>query len=77
VTAEKVKIKAGDETAVFQLTVAKDAPVGRHRGISCKIRLTVEGEPVRFNQAYVDLHVDPPPAPEAVADPQATKGQPS
>ena len=61
VTAEKVQVQAGGESAVFQLTVAKDARVGRHRGVGCHITLTVEDEPVRYSQGYVELHVDPSP----------------
>ncbi len=79
VTAEKIKIKAGGESAVFQLTVAKDARAGRHRGVSCQVRLAVEGEPVRYSQGYVDLNVDPPPETktETPDDSQAIKGQAS
>ena len=83
VTADKVKIKAGGESAVFQLTVAKDARVGRHRGVGCHIRLAVEGEPVRFSQGYVELCVDPsterPSADtnKTAVDQQASEGQAS
>lgn len=59
VTAEQVQVKAGSESATFQLTVAKDARVARHRGVGCQVNLTVEGEPVRYNQGYVELRVDP------------------
>lgn len=59
VTAEKVQVKADSEQAVFKLSIAKDARVGRHRGVGCQALLTVEGEPVRYAQGYVDLCVDP------------------
>jgi len=63
VSAEKVKIAAGAESAVFALTIAPDARVGRHRGVGCSVLLSVEGEPVRYSQGYVDLSVDPTPQP--------------
>lgn len=60
VSAAKVKVQQDSASAVFQLTIAKDARVGRHRGVGCQARLTIEGEPVRYGQGYVDLCVDPP-----------------
>ena len=77
VTANKAKVKMGDESAVFQLTVAKDARVGRHRGVGCQIRLTVEGEPVRYSQGYVDLSVDPATDNKTAAEQQTAKEQAS
>ena len=85
VTAEKVQVKAGAESAIFQLTVAKDARVGRHRGVSCQIKLAVEGEPVRYSQGYAELCVDPPPASKTASrttnktasDQQASEGKSS
>jgi len=78
VTTDKVKIKTGDTSAVFQLTVAKEARIGRHRGVGCQIHLTVEGEPVRYSQGYVELCVDPSPdTQKTAADQQASGGQAS
>ena len=81
VTAEKVTVKAGDETATLRLTAAKDARIGRHRGVGCQVLLTVEGEPVRYSQGYVDLSVDPAPttksAGKATAGPKPSEGQSS
>ena len=77
VTAEKVKVKPGDESVVFKLTATKDARVGRHRGVGCQINMTVEGEPVRYNQGYSDLSVDPATENKTAADQQASEGQSS
>lgn len=59
VTADKVKVTAESDSAVFQLQIAQDARIGRHRGVGCHARLMVEGEPVRYSQGYVELRVDP------------------
>ncbi|NOZ40421.1 MAG: hypothetical protein GXP24_09365 [Planctomycetes bacterium] len=79
VSAEKVKIKADGKSAVFQLKIAKEARVGRHRGVGCQIRLTVDGDPVRYSQGYVDLSVDPAieTKNETAADSQTAKDQAS
>jgi len=85
VTAEKVKTSAGIASATFQLKIAKDARVGRHRGVACQVRLTVSDEPVSYGQGYVDLCVDPsvgpsvgPPAnAKTAAGKENAKGQAS
>ena len=77
VTAKKVRIKADAKSARFQLDLAKDARVGRHRGVACRVRLTVQGEPVLYNQGYVDLHVDPSPETKTATSANASEGQTS
>ncbi|MGI9428705.1 MAG: PPC domain-containing protein [Bythopirellula sp.] len=77
VTATKVKITAESPSAVFQLQVAKDARVGRHRGVGCHARFTVEGEPVRYSQGYVELRVDPSAATETAQQQSAAEGKTS
>jgi len=81
VTSEKVQVKADSESAVFPLTIAKDARLGRHRGVACQVQLAVEGEPVRYSQGYVELCVDPsadtPDTKKTAADLQASAGQAS
>lgn len=67
VTAEKAKVSSNGDSATFQLTIAKAAKLGRHRGVGCQINLSVEGEPVRYTQGYVDLFVDPAAQTETAA----------
>lgn len=76
VKAEPIQIEAGAESAAFQLVLAKDAKIGRHRSVGCRARLSVEGEPVVYRQAYAELRIDPPePPPERTANrPEAKRG---
>lgn len=67
VAASKATVGNDGQSATFQLTVAKDARLGRHRGVGCQIQLTVAGEPVKYSQGYVDLFVDPAPKTETAA----------
>ncbi len=59
VTADQVMVNKDSQSATFQLQVTDDARLGRHRGVGCQVELTVEGEPVRYSQGYVDMFVDP------------------
>lgn len=59
VTSTPVEVTKENSTAVFPLKVAADAKPGRHRGVACRARLTVNHEPVVYTQGYVELRVDP------------------
>lgn len=77
VTAEKATVTAEGESVVFQLKVAEDARLGRHRGVGCQIQLAVEGEPVRYSQGYVDMFVDPAAKTETASKSKQAGGQKS
>lgn len=59
VTASKVEVVAGAESAAFQLEISSDAKPGRHRGVRCRVRLTVNDAPVEYTQGYAELRIDP------------------
>lgn len=59
VSAEPVEVETDAESARFALTIAEDAKPGRHRGVGCRVRLTVDGEPVTYRQSYAELRIDP------------------
>ena len=77
VTAEKSSVTADGESAVFQLKVAEDARLGRHRGVGCQVQLHIEGEPVRYSQGYVDMFVDPAAQTETASNANESGGQAS
>lgn len=77
VTAEKTTVGSDGKAAVFQLKVAKDARLGRHRGVGCQVEVKVEGEPVRFAQGYVDLFVDPAATTETASKGTSSGGKAS
>ncbi len=77
VTAKKTIASAGEDSVTFQLQVAKDARVGRHRGVACQVKLTVNDESVAYRQGYVDLCVDPAPNAKTAAQKDRTEGQTS
>ncbi|MCA9240576.1 MAG: hypothetical protein KDA37_10265, partial [Planctomycetales bacterium] len=67
VTSAPIEITKDDTTATFHLTIDAQAQPGRHRGVSCQARLMVNGEPVLYTQAYVDVQVDRLPQPAKTA----------
>lgn len=73
VTAEKVQVQAGATEAVFNLKIAPDARVGRHRGVACEVLLHVQGEPVLYTQGYAELRIDPQPAEVAAGSQSESK----
>ncbi|MCG8432425.1 MAG: hypothetical protein MJA83_00160, partial [Gammaproteobacteria bacterium] len=76
VSAEKVKVTANETSATFNLIVSNQARTGRHRGVGCRARLQVNGEPVIYAQGYSDLRIDPPPIePNATAAQELPAGQ--
>ncbi|MEM8945145.1 MAG: PPC domain-containing protein [Planctomycetota bacterium] len=77
VTAGEAIVRSDSETADFQLKVADDARLGRHRGVGCQVELTVEGEPVRYSQGYVDMFVDPAPKTKTAANQKTREDQAS
>ena len=75
VTSEPIDIQAGAESAAFPITASEDARPGVHRGVGCRIRLEINGEPVAYRHAYSDLQVDPAEAPiEKLTAGHAAKG---
>lgn len=68
VSAEPIEVVSGAENAAFQLRITKDARVGRHRGVGCRVRLEVGGEPVVYRHAYSELCVDPVAQPEPAGE---------
>lgn len=74
VSAEPIEIEAGAASARFALAIAADAKPGRHRGVGCRVRLMVDGEPVTYRQAYAELRIDPPPKQQQTAARPAAKG---
>ncbi len=77
VTAEPVTVNKDSQSATFQLQVTADARLGRHRGVACQVELTVEDEPVRYSQGYVDMFVDPAANTETAANNRQPGGQAS
>lgn len=63
VRSTPIDVAAGDASAAFQLQADADAKPGVHRGVGCRVRLTVDGETVAYRHAYSDLQVDPAEAP--------------
>ena len=72
VSAEKMKVTVDDKTATFALSIDPQAKVGVHKGLGCRIRLSVAGEPVIYTQGYAEVRIDPAPTPK----PAATAGSP-
>ena len=61
-----VDLAAGAETLEFPVTVAADAPVGKHENVVCRIEVPV-GDAVMIHQmAATSLRIDKP-LPPAVA----------
>ena len=77
VTANQPTISKDGKEALFNVKVAADARVGRHRGVGCQIELQVEGEPVRYSQGYVDMFVDPASKAKTAANSKPPEGQAS
>jgi hypothetical protein len=63
--APALELKAGDESLEFAVTVAADAPVGRHENIFCRIEVPVGTASVVHQTPATSLRIDkplPPPA---------------
>ena len=69
--AEPIKIKAGQEQAVFTVTTDAATPVGQHKSLFCQVVLAKEGEEMRQSLAGGGiLRVDAPKPATVAAAPQ-------
>ena len=56
---------------VFQVTTAKETPVGSHKTLFCQVNITQNGEPIVGTVGTTELQVNAPPAAAAAATPPA------
>lgn len=61
VSASNVEIDSEATEAVFQLAIAADARVGRHRSVACRVVVQENGEPVTHTLRGGELVIDPAP----------------
>ncbi len=67
-TVEPVKVKPGQEEAVFRVQTAGNTPPGQHKSLMAELTVTVNGEPVvhRIGRG-AQLRIDRPRKPDAQA----------
>ena len=66
--APALELKAGDESLEFAVTVAADAPVGRHENIFCRIEVPVGTASVVHQTPATSLRIDKPLPPLAAKE---------
>jgi len=66
-TTHPLKIKAGQEQAIFKVTTEKETPVGQHKSLFCQVVLMRDGEEMRQSLAGGGVIRIDAPKPAAVA----------
>ena len=73
--APELEFAADATELVFPVTVASDAPIGRHDNIFCQVRVPMAGTWVMHSMPGTHLRIDKPlPPPKSPSKPEATDG---